>query len=144
MYDQHTERDRLGTIQGLVLDDDSWHTYTHTPVFQCLTVMPIGVGIGGRSNLDCCRENVVLMIAFDFVIMAVIKLSRNLKYSAWKCSQIITIMQREEKIVFLSVQMNSEKNSKRPTSSAPSARFCLPYAEFLLIPCKQSWRTLRN
>lgn len=45
------------------------------------------------------------MIAFDFVIMAVITLSGNLKCSAWKCSQILTIIQKEGRIVFLPVQM---------------------------------------
>lgn len=47
------------------------------------------------------------MIAFDFVILAVIALSGNLKDSVWKCSQIITIIQKEGKIVFLPVRMES-------------------------------------
>lgn len=57
------------------------------------------------------------MIAFDFVILAVIALSGNLKDSVWKCSQIITIIQKEGKIVFLPVQMESTiKNTSEPPS----------------------------
>lgn len=56
------------------------------------------------------------MIAFDFVIMAVITLSRNLKCSAWKCSQILTIIQKEGRIVFLPVQMEPAVKISESTS----------------------------
>lgn len=52
----------------------------------------VGADSGERSNLGWEREDAGLMIAFDFVILAVIALSRNLKGSVWKCSQIITII----------------------------------------------------
>lgn len=58
-----------------------------------------------------------LMIAFDFVILVVIVLSRNLEVSAWKYSQIITIIQKEGKIVFLPVQMEATIEN---TPQAPS------------------------
>lgn len=77
---------------------------TCQPRLQHPTAMPGRAAAGGRSNLGWEREDVVLMIAFDFVIMAVITLSGNLKYSAWKCSQILAVIQKEGKIVFLSAQ----------------------------------------
>lgn len=71
----------------------------------------------GRSNLGWEREDAGLMIAFDFVILAVIALSGNLKDSVWKCSQIITTIQKEGKIVFLPVRMESAiKNTPEPPS----------------------------
>lgn len=57
-----------------------------------LPAVVVGAVSGGGSSLGWEREDVGLMIAFDFVILAVIALSRNLKDSVWKCSQIITII----------------------------------------------------
>lgn len=89
---------------------------TCQPRLRHPTATPGGAAAGGRSNLGWEREDVVLMIAFDFVIMAVITLSGNLKYSAWKCSQILAVIQKEGKIVFLSAQTEPtiKKNPSRP------------------------------
>jgi len=83
-----------------------------------LPAVALGVVSQGRSNLGWERDDVSLMIAFDFVILAVIALSGNLKDSVWKCSQIITIIQKEGKIVFLPVQMEPTiKSTPEPPSS---------------------------
>lgn len=82
-----------------------------------LPAVAVGAVSGGRSNLGWEREDAGLMIAFDFVILAVIALSGNLKDSVWKCSQIITVIQKEGKIVFLLVRMESTiKNTPEPPS----------------------------
>lgn len=92
----------------------------------------------GRSNLGWEREDAGLMIAFDFVILAVIALSRNLKDSVWKCSQIITIIQKEGKIVFLPVRMESAiKNTPEPPSPFLLARMAsCPALRNLLHPLR--------
>lgn len=66
------------------------------------------------------------MIAFDFVIMAVITLSGNLKCSAWKCSQILTIIQKEGRIVFLPVQMEPAVKKSKSTSHSSGPDQILP------------------
>lgn len=104
----------FGAEGGLVWGGGSGHG--HTPACPWhLPAAVVGAAAGGRSNLGWEREDVSLMIAFDFVILAVIALSRSLKDSAWKCSQIITIIQKEGKIVFLPVQTESTiKNTPVP------------------------------
>lgn len=78
---------------------------SHAPACQWHLMAAVeGAVSGGRSSLSWEREDAGLMIAFDFVILVVIARSRNLKGSAWKCSQIITVIQKEGKSVFLPVQ----------------------------------------
>lgn len=56
-----------------------------TFLYYLTQIIPIAIGSGGgnEQSKTVCRANVaVLMIAFDFVIMAAAKLSKKLYYSA--------------------------------------------------------------
>lgn len=112
----------FGADRGLVWGDPAcpWH----------LPAAVVGAAAVGRSNLGWEREDVSLMIAFDFVILAVIALSGSLKDSAWKCSQIITIIQKEGKTVFLPVQTESTiKNIPEPPSTFLCIRLDLAWPQ---------------